>query len=569
LQLPPGHQAQVVIAWGDPLLAGAARFDPDRTDAAQAARQFGTNNDFIALLPSPDRPHDRDRRLLFANHEYPNPHLMWPGLRAADAAHRMSESQIATAQAAVGASIVELERRRGRWRVRTDSRFNRRVTPTTPMRISGPAAGAAALRTRSDPTARRVLGTLSNCNGGVTPWGTILTCEEGAGWIFGGDWRASATPDRLRRYYYDEPDNDRFGWARIDPRFRLDVEPNEPNRFEWVVEIDPHDPEAMPVKRTALGRFAHEGASVAVAPDGKIVVYLGDDWEFEYCYRFVSSRPWNPSNRAANRDLLDDGVLSVARFDANGAVTWLPLVFGVGPLTVANGFESQADVLINSRRAADLLGATPMDSPEGYVPHPFNGRVYLALTSNSARVRVNAANPRANNRHGHLLELVPPMTPRGADHAAECFDWNVLALCGDPFDRASGARFHPDTGANDWFTDPDNLGFDAAGRLWVCTDGVQQQGHDGLYVMDVDGPERARPHLFMSPPAGAECCSPVFADSGRSLWLAIQHPGEHADSLSCIDTTWPPSDGSAPRSAVIVIMRDDGEPILGGGFDSD
>lgn len=561
LQMPRGHTAQVVVAWGDPLFPGVPRFDHRRTDAAQAARQFGTNNDFIALLPVPDRPRDPGRRLLFANHEYPNPHLMWPTLHAADAGRRMSETQIAVAQATVGASVVELERRRGRWRVSTDSRFNRRVTPTTPMRLSGPAAGCEALRTRGDPSGRRVLGTLSNCNGGVTPWGTILSCEEGAGWIFGGDWRACPDRERLRRYYYDEAENDRFGWSRIDARFQLDSEPNEPNRFEWVVEIDPQEPTSTPVKRTALGRFAHEGASVAVAPDGRIVVYLGDDWEFEYCYRFVSSRPWDPSQRAANRDLLDDGVLSVARFDADGTVHWLPLTFGVGPLTAANGFESQADVLVDTRRAADLLGATPMDSPEGYAPHPFNGRVYLALTSNAARESADAANPRVANRFGHLLEIVPPPTSRGADHAADQFAWNVLALCGDPFDPESGARFHAATDMNDWFTDPDNIGFDPGGQLWVCTDGVQPQGHDALYVMDVDGPDRARPRLFMSPPVGAECCSPVFSDDGTSLWLAIQHPGEHAESLADAGTRWPDGQGDAPRSAVIVITRDDGHPL--------
>uniref|UniRef100_UPI0030F81F5D PhoX family protein n=1 Tax=Hyphomonas sp. TaxID=87 RepID=UPI0030F81F5D len=511
------------------------------------------------FLPLGDDP---SRGLLYANHEYPNPQLMWAGLSEHSAAREMTDNQVAVTMASVGGSVVELRKADGAWQPVRDSQYNRRITATTPMRISGPAAGHAKLQTQADPTGTRVLGTLSNCNGGVTPWGTVLTCEEGAGEIFGGDWQSA--PDRalLKRYYYDDANNDRWGWTRVAPRFSLENEPNEPNRYEWVVEIDPADPASTPVKRTALGRFAHEGASTTLAPDGRVVVYLGDDWEFEYCYRYVSTHPVRPGGAAANRDLLDDGVLSVAQFEANGQVKWIPLVFGLGALTPENGFHSQGDVLINTRGAADLVGATPMDSPEGFAPNPVTGTVIIALTSNGDRRDPDPANPRANNRFGHLLELRPPQTTNGRDHAADAFAWEVLALCGDPATADHKAKFHPDTSTNGWFTDPDNIGFDPEGRLWICTDGVQPSGHDGLYVMDLEGDGRALPKLFYAPPAGAECCSPTFIDNGATLLLGIQHPGEGAASLDVTPTRWPDFDPALPpRPSIVAITQLSGQLV--------
>ena len=565
--LPTGYRSQLIIAAGDPLLPGAPAYRPFNTDANVAAAQFGVNNDFIALLPAqPDASRVNARALLFANHEYPSPQLLWPDLHEDSAGEQMTLAQVATTMAMVGASVCELERVDGAWRYLPQGTLNRRITATTLMRLSGPAAGSAALRTSEDPTGLWVRGTLSNCNGGVTPWGTVLTCEEGAGWIFAGDSSRLPTATTLQRYYYDETHNDRHGWSRIASRFQLEREPNEPHRYEWVVEIDPYDPLSTPVKRTALGRFAHEGAHTVLAPDGRVVVYLGDDWEHEYCYRFVSSRPVDPGNRQANRDLLDAGTLSVAHFNDDGTLEWLPLIAGAGPLTPANGFTSQADVLVHTRQAADLLGATPMDAPEGFKPHPDNGSIYLALTGNTARDVANAANPRVNNRFGHILELQPPTTPHGPDHAADFFNWEVLALCGDPAQPEHEAHFHSETAAGNWFTDPDNIGFDPAGRMWVCTDGVQPSGHDGLYIMPVDGPNRARPQLFYAPPAGAECCSPVFGDAGRTLFLAIQHPGEDAATLADVTTHWPDVQNETPPRAAVVAISHEFGGIVGSEF---
>ncbi|MBU0557285.1 MAG: PhoX family phosphatase [Alphaproteobacteria bacterium] len=554
-RLPPGYQRQVVLRWGDPIFPDAPAFDVMHQNADKARRQFGINNDYTAFLPLPFGSDRSDHGLLVVNHEYPLPQLMFPGLDAERVATEITREQVDICIASCGVSVVEVRRTDGAWQVVTDSPHNRRVTADTPIRISGPAAGHGKLRTAADPAGRLVLGTHDNCNGGITPWGTILTCEEGSADFFAG--HVEHHPDRahMERNHYETSPHGRYGWARFHDRFDFDVTPNEPNRFEWVVEIDPFAPDVPPVKRTALGRFAHEGAHCALAADGRAVVYLGDDWEFEYCYRFVSARPVNHVDRAANRDLLDDGILSVARFDADGTVQWLPLVFGEGPLTVANGFSSQGDVLMETRRAADLLGATPMDSPEGFQPHPITGHIFIALTGNDARDEgdVNPANPRPANAHGHILEMIPP-----GDHAADTFGWRVFLLCGDPANPADGATFHPGTSREGWFVEPDNIGFDPAGRLWVCSDGPGVRGHDGLWVMDVAGPETGLPRLFYSAPVQAECCSPAFTPDGKTMFLSIQHPAERARNLASASTGWPDFvPGMPPRSAVIAISRRD------------
>ena len=279
----------------------------------------------------------------------------------------------------------------GKWSIVEDSPLNRRITANTEMSVSGPAAGHALMKTSADATGTKVLGTSYNCSGGVTPWGTVLTCEEGVSDIFGGDPKKAPIADILDRYAFDG--SDIYGRARFHDRFNLDKEPNEANRFDWVVEIDPYDPNSKPVKRTALGRMSHEASTVVLNKDGRVVVYMGDDDYFEYMYRFVSNKPYDPANPASGNNLLDDGVLSVARFDADGTMTWLPLVHGQGKLTAENGFADQAEVLLKTRFAADALGATPMDRPEDIETNPVTGRVYAVMTKNKKRDQ-SKVNPR-------------------------------------------------------------------------------------------------------------------------------------------------------------------------------
>lgn len=564
--LPAGYERQVAIRWGDPLFSDAPEFDLDRQTAKTAERQFGYNNDYTAFIPLPLGSQSSDHGLLAINHEYPLPHLMFPGLTQDRVAQHITRSQVDVCMASCGHSIVEVRRKGSQWEIDRSSRYNRRITAETPMRISGPAAGHPLMRTKADPTGRLVLGTHDNCNGGITPWGTILTCEEGSADFFAGNVEKHPERAHMERNHYETSKHSRYGWSRFHKRFDFDHEPNEPNRFEWVVEIDPFAPDAPPVKRTALGRFAHEGAHCALAADGRVVVYLGDDWEFEYCYRFVSKRAFNPDDRAANRDLLDEGVLSAALFDADGTVHWLPLVWGQGPLTPENGFADQGDVLMQTRRAADLLGATPMDSPEGYEPSPVTGHVFIALTGNGDRRadQIDAANPRETNDHGHLLELIPPQLGGKPDHGADSFDWRVFLLCGDPSNPADGATFPPETTADGWFVEPDNFGFDPAGRLWLCSDGPGIREHDGLWAMHTGGQQAGLSRLFYSPPMRAECCSPAFTPDGTTMFLSIQHPSEGSSGIEQAVTRWPDfKPGMPPRPALIAIRRSDGGKVGG------
>lgn len=565
-RLPPGYRRQILLRWGDPLFSDAPPFAPGALTAAASERQFGYNNDYTVWMPLPQGSGATDHGLLIVNHEYPIPQLMFSDLQKDTVPEQITREQVDVCMAAVGISVAEVRRGAdGQWQLVLDGPYNRRITAKTPMRISGPAAGHPKLRTSADPEGRSVLGTHDNCNGGVTPWGTILSGEEGSSDFFGGTLTGHPDEALFRRYHYeDRPIGSDYGWPRFHERFRVDREPNEANRFEWVVEFDPLDPTAPPVKRTALGRFAHEGAHCTVAPDGRVVVHLGDDWDFEYCYRFVSRQRFNPHDRAANRDLLDDGTLSVARFNEDGTLDWLPLVQGKGPLTEANGFATQGDVLINTRRAADLLGATPVDGPEGYETNPLTGRVYVALTGGVLRTReqVNVAVSRVNNRNGHILELTPPDHHGKPDPAADRYRWDVFVLCGDPKNPRDQAQFHPQTSNDGWFVEPDNIAFDPQGRIWVCSDGPGPKRHDGVWAMDTAGPGRALPRLFYCPPNGAECCSPAFTRDGRTMFLSVQHPSELSPTEDAVVTRWPDfQPGVPPRPSLIVITREDGGVI--------
>jgi hypothetical protein len=564
-----GHDIQVVIRWGDPILPDAPEFDPRAQTADAQSRQFGYNCDYLDYFPLPRGSREAGHGLLMLNHEYASTSLMFPGLGAGRQARlRVSAEQARIEMMAHGGSVVEVKRdAAGRWGYVKDSRYNRRITLSTPMRISGPAAGHPKMRTNADPDGTRVLGMMNNCAGGNTPWGTVLTAEENINFYFGGQ-AAESGPQAAHYKRYGIVKDSLYSWGRVDPRFDLDKEPNEPNRFGWVVEFDPYDPQSVPVKRTALGRFKHEGATHAIARDGRVAFYSGDDERFEYLYRFVTARPWNPQDLAANRDLLDEGTLSVARFEANGTMRWLPLVFGQGPLTPANGFHNQGDVVIEARRAADLLRATPMDRPEDVETNPASGRVYAMLTNNSRRTaeQLNPVNPRARNIHGHVLELIPPGagTREGADHAADEMRWEIFLAAGRP-GMDPGAQYHRAVSDQGWLSCPDNCAFDSKGRIWISTDGAPQAAGvaDGLYAADTAGWGRALTRCFYQAPTGAEVCGPRFTPDDTTLFLAIQHPGE--DPGSTFDqpsTRWPDfRDGMPPRPSVIAIVKKGGGPV--------
>jgi secreted PhoX family phosphatase len=567
----PGYRAEVLIRWGDPVERGAPPFDPMKQSAEAQRRQFGYNNDYVGYLPLPLGSKNAEHGLLCVNHEYTDEEVMFPGLGKYDDAHSGVTREIVEIEMACnGGSIIEVRKEDGRWRVVPDSPYARRITALdTEMRIAGPAAGHERMKTAADPAGTRVIGTVNNCAGGMTPWGTWLMAEENFHGYFSGSLEGH--PERANYARYGLPEG-RYAWGQFHKRFDVNAEPNEANRFGWIVEVDPLDPESAPVKRTALGRFKHEGAESVVNGDGRLVLYSGDDQRFEYLYRFVTEGKVNPSDRGANRDLLDRGTLSVARFEADGSLTWLPLVFGQGGLTAENGFNSQADVLIETRRAADLLGATPMDRPEDVEPNPANGRVYVMLTNNTKRTAEQAdpANPRAENAWGHILELAAP----GNDHAAERFTWEVLIKAGDPRRPEVAALWNPATSQNGWFACPDNCAVDNHGRLWVTTD----QGSawkkasgtaDGVWALETEGEARGTGRMFFRVPVGAEMCGPCFTPDDRTLFVAVQHPAtdgtkdypgfERGSTFEDPATRWPDFDPKVPpRPSVVVITKEDG-----------
>ncbi|NJK63251.1 MAG: PhoX family phosphatase [Synechococcaceae cyanobacterium SM2_3_1] len=553
-----GYRASVLIRWGDPVVPGTPGLDPMAQTAELQEKQFGYNNDMIAYFPLPVGSDNSENGILCINHEYTDTHLMFPGFNQEQGA---TQEQADIEIAAHGVSVVEVKKVNGEWQVVPDSQYNRTIRlSSTPIAVSGPAAGHDRLKTSADPTGLEVIGTINNCAGGWTPWGTYLTAEENFHQYFAGE-RDGAEYER-----YGIVGQPSYNWGQYHDRFDIAKEPNEPMRFGWVVEIDPYDPASKPVKRTSLGRFKHENATTVVAPNGQVVVYSGDDERFDYVYKFVTKGTYKPEDREANFNLLDEGTLYVAKFEDDGRLLWLPVVFGEGPLTAENGFNSQAEVVLETRRASDLLGATKMDRPEDVEANPVNGHVYVMLTNNNKRAadQVDAVNERAENIWGHIVEMIPPGEGANADHTATEFTWEVFIKAGDPSDAATGASYGEGVSANGWFCNPDNVAFDNQGRIWISTDGCTGFGFsDGIWAADTTGEAKAVSKHFFACPKGAEMCGPKFTPDGRTLFVAVQHPGDDDGStFENPSTRWPDfQEGMPPRPSVVAITKEDGDVI--------
>ena len=560
LVVPEGYLASVIAAWGEPIgvPGNMPAFKPDASNsAADQAVQMGMHHDglhFYALGGG------STRGLLVINHEYTDDSLLHVSGMTPWTAEKVKKSQ-----AAHGIAVIEVEMKGSAWQVLRPSKYARRFTANTPFAIGGPAVGHPMLQTSADPEGRTVLGTIANCASGKTPWGTYLSGEENWMGYFNGSDRLSAHEKR-----WGMGKSTWHRWHEHDPRFDVAKHPNEPNRFGWVVEIDPLDPASTPVKRTALGRAAHEGAWVGVTKDGRAVVYSGEDARFEYIYKFVSRDKIAPGGGKANRTLLDHGTLSVARFNGDGTGNWLPLVHGTGPLTAANGFEDQGEIAIKARQASDLLGATKMDRPEWLAIDHNNGWVYATLTNNSSRGQANqpsvdAANPRANNVFGQIIRWQDDR-----DFDGLTFKWNHLVLCGDPANDRAEAKGNI---KGDIYACPDGIAFDASGMLWIQTDvgpaamhkgELKNVGNNQMLACDVRTGQTRR---FLTGPNHCEIAGLTWTPDGTTMFLNIQHPGEspsgHNDPAAPAQhSSWPDYQaGGRPRSATVVVRRKDGGVI--------
>lgn len=491
LVLPRRYRYDVLRAYGDPIAPG---------------QLFGYNADFTAFFPidTPEGGRSSTDGFLWVNHEYVNPMLMY-GYRGGP----KTPAQIRVERLGVGGSVMRVQRGPdGRWRFADDPR-NRRITSYTRCRLTGPAAGSPGVF-----GATEVIGSAGNCSGGVTPWGTVLSCEENVD--------EYAAPLEGPGFGY--------GW---------DQATYVKEHQGWVTEVDPFDPGFTPLKRTALGRLRHENVALRMSRDGRAVGYMGDDKRDSCVYKFVSDHAYDPGNRAGNLRLLESGKLYAADF---GVGRWLLLDYAAEPrlrdAKKPDGtrlFRSQADVLLDARAAALVLGATPVDRPEDIEIHPRTGHAYIALTNNSLH----------GNFHGQIVRLMEE------DDAPEAtaFRWDFFAVGG------------PQSG----FSSPDNLVFDPHGNLWMVTDISSSvvgepdsiyafQGNNAMFFFATEGPEAGRAVQFASGPVDCELTGPYWTPDGTTLFLSVQHPGEESESLSALTSDWPAGDGrSVPRPGVVAI----------------
>ena len=584
--LPMGYKAQTLAPWGTPITGSLPAFDGvNGNTGEQQEQQVGSHHDGIHYFPLPDDPNGHG--LLCLNHEYVDQrvfHVAGPsfveGQRPTD--------EVRKEIAGHGVSVVEIQRDgNGIWNVVTPSVYNRRVTAGTECEIRGPVRGSDFVKTVFSPDGKHARGTINNCGNGYTPWNTYLTCEENwAGYFVNRGER----PREQTRYGVPSA-NSRYGWDTAqsgeDAYVRFNVTPgagsatddyrNEVNGHGWILEVDPFNPSGKPIKRTAMGRFAHEAVVFAPArPFEPLAFYSGDDSRNEYIYKFVTKRRWIPGR--PDRNMLDKGTLYVAVFNDDGTGEWRALdiaddAFKAAAAAAGVTFTSQADVLVNTRLAADVVGATKMDRPEWGSVHPTTRDVYFCLTNNSTRTETDAANPRANNVNGHIIRW----QEAGRRAAATRFKWDLFALAG-PIENSqvmpgkNGPALTPDN----IFASPDGLWIDNNGIMWIQTDmsGSQQgNGPFGENGMLAANPVTGEIRRFLSGPFNQETTGVIGTPDGKTLFVNFQHPGDRSNP-GAFTSNWPDSgaiyrhpgdatvavdpSGPRPRSSTLVITREDG-----------
>ena len=632
--VPEGYQVSILHALGDPLHYGDESWKNDGSEIAESYnRRVGDGHDgmyYFGLTEDGKYDANRsDRGLLAVNHEYVvQPYGLHPTGSTAGASRVASE--VEKEIYAHGVSVVEVKRGTSNdMGMVRGSRFNRRVTSATEMIFTGPVKASALVKTKFSTDGLKTRGTNNNCANGYTPWGTYITCEEN--WLNVVARAANDNAKRtakeiagLNRYGLPENRKSPYLWdtagtedlfirwtSSVTGTAATDDYRNIANTFGWVVEIDPFNPTAIPAKRSALGRFNHEGAWPALAVPGQpIVIYMGDDARNEYIYKFVSTALWDSKDvnggMAAGAKYLDDGILYVAKFSADGSGQWLELTFGKNALDASNAsyaFADQADVMTHARIAADLRGATKMDRPEWGGVNPLNGEVYMTLTNNSNRVattatptgnqlKPDAANPRyyedmkgatsqKGNPNGHIIRW----REAAGNVAATTFVWDIYLFAAQA-DAAADVNLSGLTAVND-FSSPDGLYFDPRGLLWIQTDdgaytdvtncmmlaAVPGKVGDGGVATAAGGTATIKGanasddkvRRFLVGPKDCEITGIAVTPDGKTLFFNVQHPGENG-SLATPSSAWPASQTEAavtkrPRSATVVVTRKDGGTV--------
>ncbi len=568
-----GYTATPFVPWGTPLFSSGAgstwKGDGSET-AADQARQVGENHDGMHFFPLDGKANNEG--LLVMNHEYTTVIKGGNYITLFGLPHSPANTldRVNKAINAWGCSVIHIRKdAAGKWAVVLDSKYNRRITGATPMDLTGPAAGDVLLRTSADPAGKMVLGTLNNCGNGYTPWGTYLTCEEN----FNNNFGTTIEPkvdgrNAAQKRYGITAGLSEYGWETQHARFDYKKEPNEANRFGWIVEIDPFAPDAAPKKRTALGRFKHESAAWNLTRDKRVVVYMGDDQANDYVYKFVSDKPYVEGNKAANASVLDSGKLYVARFDDGpakgdfiGTGEWLLLDKEANPTLKADAsFPNQAAVLVHARLAADKLGATKMDRPEWVTVHPETGEVYGTMTNNTGRTVTDDANPRAKNAYGQIVRW----REAGGDAAATKFEWDTFVMAGNPTVAAHKGTLNAGSAnvtVDNTFNSPDGLAFDRFGRLWIQTDGKYSNSGDfagqGNNQMLCADPKTKEIRRFFVGPKECEVTGVAFTPDHKTMFINVQHPGENGTGAS----SWPEGGKAMPRSATVIITKNDGGVI--------
>ncbi len=551
ITVPQEYTWDTVVSWGDPLWSKGKKFNQKtRGTGSSQELAFGDNNDGMAIF------FKNGVYVLAVNNEYTNNNISH-GNRKSGLPE--TNDDVRKGMAAHGVSVFEIKENRGKWQVVKDSPYNRRITATSEMTITGPLKGYDKLKTKADPKATRARGTWNNCGNGVTPWNTYLACEENFNGYFSSSDANYQPTAEMKRYGVSNQDWG-YAWGKYNEQFDISKNPNEVNKAGYIVEVDPFNPSSTPKKLTALGRFKHENADVVIAKNGKVVVYMGDDERGEFLYKYVSDKKYKANGN--NDDLLQKGTLYVAKFHNNGKGEWLALT----PKTTG---MTKEEICLHTRMAGSKVKATTMDRPEWVASNPKKVESYCCLTNNKNRgikpnkggdnTPVGGPNPREKNLYGQIVRWIP----QGKDHSATKFDWDLFVLAGNPTvhnDKRAGSK---NINADNMFNSPDGLAFDNKGLIWIQTDGKYSNTGDfagmGNNQMLIGDPATGEIKRFLTGPKSCEVTGITFSPDNKTVFVGIQHPGE---DLEKNPSHFPDGGNSVPRSSIVAISRKDKKIII-------